>query len=171
MSNYSSNPNQRNITIHRDMPSKEKKDKGKFLSVYCNKITTAAQVLSEVPFKLYIYLLCNDDKFDLWFSPAVFAKEYGVGVSTARRAFNTLMEEGFIIEFGKNQYAFYEEPQLKATLVNTVKDEQRWLRDDEAEGGYVKRTYRAFYNEAKAAGWLEYEIDTTWKEAKIVEEE
>ena len=168
MNNYSSNPNQRNITINRDIPSKEKKEKGKFLSVYCNKITTAAQELSEVPFKLYIYLLCNDDKYDLWFSPKVFATTYGVNKDTARRAFNTLMELGYIIEVGKNQYAFYEEPQKKSSFVSKMKVEYRNI---ETDTGFEKLDYNTFYNEAKKAGWTDRDINITWEASSIVEEE
>lgn len=165
MSKYESNPNQRNIFINRDMPQK---DSGElYLTVYTRKLGAAAQVLSEVPFKLYIYLLCNKDKYDLWFSPAAFAKEYGVGVSTARRAFNTLMEEGFIVETGKNQYSFYEEPQKKSSFVSKMKVEYRML---ETDTGFKKLDYNTFYNEAKAEGMNDKDINITWEASAIAED-
>lgn len=164
MSSFKTYPNQRHIVINRDIPSKEKKDKGKFLSVYCNKITAAAQELSEVPFKLYIYLLCNDDKFDLWFSPKLIATNFGVGESTVRKAFYTLMECGYIIELDKNQFAFYEEPQKKSQIKITIEEEVRMIEQE--DGTFEPYTYSKFCRELTAMGYAEPIIKEQWEAYK-----
>lgn len=164
MSNYSSNPNQRSILINRDMPQKESKEK--YLAVYEKNLTAAAQELSEAPFKLYIYLLCNKDKYDLWFSPKVFAGIYGLNKDTARRAFNTLVELGYIIECGKNQYSFHETPQKKSSLTIERPAEKRVVSVDNVD---TPMTYADFYKLAKLDNWTDTEINEIWNTLEVVE--
>ena len=159
MGKYESNPNQRSVLINRDMPQKDSGEK--YLAVYEKKLTAAAQELSEVPFKLYIYLLCNKDKYDLWFSPKVFASSYGVNVDTARKAFNLLIEKGYILEIGKNQYSFYEEPQKKNQIKITIQEETRMVEQE--DGTFLPYTYSQFYNELSEMGYAEPMIKEQWE--------
>lgn len=140
---YSSNPNQRHIIINRTMP--QKGEKKRFLTVYYHNIAAAAQELSEVPFKLYVYLLCNEDKYDLWFSPAAFAKDFGVSAGAARRAVNSLIEAGYVMDLENNKLAFYEEPQKKCSI-QVGEQEKRFVPTDE---GFVLMTYAEVYTELK----------------------
>lgn len=158
MSNYSSNPNQRSILINRDMPQKESKEK--YLAVYEKNLTAAAQELSEAPFKLYIYLLCNKDKYDLWFSPKVFAGIYGLNKDTARRAFNTLVEYGYIVECGKNQYSFYETPQKKVEFELPFEEEKLLIK--QKGDTWVEYTKGKFYEEMRQNGHADDYIEKVW---------
>lgn len=68
--------NQKAIIINRTLPKKG--ERKKFLSAYYDSITLAARTLSgEVAFKLYLYLLSNQDQYVDNFSPANFAADFG----------------------------------------------------------------------------------------------
>lgn len=105
------NANQRTIVIHREIP---KKDSGKtFLMVYEDVITQASRnIKGEVAFKLFLYLLANQDNFSLIYSPQHFANTYGVCLDSAKKAIKALMDVGYIQQVSNLLYSFYENPIL-----------------------------------------------------------
>lgn len=164
--NYDSNPNQRHMVINRTLPKKG--EKKRFLTVYCESIEKAAQELSgEVPFKLYIYLLCNEDKYDLWFSPATFAKLYGVSTGAARRAVKELEDKGYIEEMGSNKLAFYEEPQEKNEIILPISQERRILGKDK-NGNDVIVSFDTFYAKVSSK-YTDSIIMEQWNKFQLVE--
>ena len=78
--------NQKAIVINRTLPKKG--ERKKFLSAYYDSITLAARTLSgEVAFKLYLYLLSNQDQYIDNFSPANFSSDFGTSVDRTRKVF------------------------------------------------------------------------------------
>ena len=158
--------NQKSITINRELP--QKGSCKKFLTVYYDNITLASRTLSgEVAFKLYLYLLSNADKYTDEFSPQCCANEFGISVDRCRKAFHQLEEEGYIVQTDKNEYQFYEKPQKKSTFVSKMKVEYRML---ETDTGFRKLDYNTFYNEAKAEGMTDKDINITWEASEIAED-
>ena len=100
--------NQKTIKINR-----QKVDaKQPYLNVQKEVITAASKQLNGVPFKLYIYLLCNKDGFELGYSPQHFVNEWGVSIRAAHDAFGELLKCGYLIptEGRNNHYSFFETP-------------------------------------------------------------
>lgn len=100
--------NQRTIIINRDLPREGEK---KVLSAYYDNIVQASRLLAgEVAFKLYIYLLSNQNKDIDNFSPQKFANEFGISADRARKVFAQLEEAGYLVRTDVSNYQFYETP-------------------------------------------------------------
>lgn len=141
--NFKSHPNQRAITIHRDMPKDGAKD---YLCVFNKNLFAAMKNISgEVALKLYIYLLTNKDNYEFWYSPAHFCSTCAASPDAARRALKQLIELGYVIEFECNKLSFYEEPQKK-TAILLGEEEKRYVPTDE---GDILMTYSEVYKELK----------------------
>lgn len=108
----SSYPNQNTFLINKE---DVKRDSGKirpYLTAYIDTIQAAAQNLTGNSFKLYIYLLSNTNNFTAAFSPKDVADKYGCSVDSAREAFKTLVNKGYLtlIEGTKTKYIFKDVP-------------------------------------------------------------
>lgn len=158
--------NQRAILINRDMPAKG--SGRKFLSAYYDNISKASRLLSgEVAFKLYLYLLSNQDKYVDNFSPQNFSNDFGVSVDRTRKVFEQLEEAGYLVKTASNEYQFYEVPQKKYAFVNPYETEKRLVQTTD---GFIEITYAAFRDEAKASGWTDKDIEITWNRSELMEE-
>lgn len=105
------NANQRTIIIQRTIP--EKGGKQPFLMVYSDVITQASRNLGGgVSFKLFIYLLSNQNGFSLDYSPQHFANLYGVHLDSAKKSVTTLIDAGYLTRTNTNTYMFSEYPVL-----------------------------------------------------------
>ena len=100
-------PNQKIIKIH-----KENKQKEPFVSLNVQTMTAAYKDLNATAFYLYLCLCCNKDGFQLEFSPANIATNFGMPDSTVRDQFKKLVEKKYLvpIQKGSNIYNFYAEP-------------------------------------------------------------
>lgn len=118
----------------------------KFLTAHYDAITKASRLLTgEVAFKLYLYLLSNQDKYIDDFSPQHFSNDFGVSADRCRKVFEQLEEVGYLVKTGSNTYSFYEEPQKKNTI-QVGEQEKRFVPTDE---GFVLMTYAEVYTELK----------------------
>ena len=161
MANYA---NQKTITINRE--AVEQKVKGKqFLLAYTENIAAAARALNGAGFKLYLYFLSNQDGFTKDYSPQHFENIYGVSHSSAKRAFQELEEAGYLELNKKNQYTFYEVPQIKSSIsLESLNIEKRFIPQE--NGIMEEMTYLEVYNELKGIV-SEDEIKRFWNEQKI----
>lgn len=140
---YTSNPNQRNIHIHRNIPPKGASN---YLCAYIDVIEEAARELNgEVPFKVYLYLLCNGDNFNVWFSPVVIAEKYGISTDRVRKSFKELEDKGYIVKTSSNKYEFHEKPQKTYAFNVPIAAEKRWVDGTDGERHLV--TYKEFYED------------------------
>lgn len=153
---------QKAITINRNLP--QKGSNKKFISAYYDNITQAARLLSgEAAFKLYLYLLANQDKYVDNFSPANFSKEFGVSADRCRKVFSQLEEVGYLVCSGKDEYQFYEEPQNKIGIALPVDIEQRWI--PQKDESFKLMTFNEVYQELKEVAHPD-EIRVFWENAK-----
>lgn len=105
MSTY---PNQNTFLINKE---DVKRDSGKirpYLTAYIDTIQTASQNLTGNSFKLYIYFLSNVNNYTSAFSPKDVADKFGCSIDSAREAFKTLVNKGYLtlIEGTKTKYIF-----------------------------------------------------------------
>lgn len=161
MANYA---NQKTITIQRD--TVDQKNRGKqYILAYTENIANAARNLNGSAFKLYIYLLSNQDGFTKDYSPQHFENIYGVSNSSAKRAFQELIEAGYIEYNNKNNYNFNEVPQVKSGIsLDCLEIEKRYIPQD--NGLMVEMSYLEVYNELKEFV-PEEQIKQFWNNQKI----
>lgn len=100
--------NQNTIQIHRNLP--QKGTTKPFLTVDTSIIFDAMNALTGTEFKTYMYLLCNANGFYLDFSPQHIGKTTGISRDSARSAFKTMEDKGYIVERKKGSYDFYDIP-------------------------------------------------------------
>ena len=97
-------PNQRIVHIIKD---KCKKD---FLQINNDDWHTAGRCIEQYgTFKLYLYFASNKSDFTLALSPVAIEESIGISESTYRRAFQELLELGYLsrVEGKKNSYLFH----------------------------------------------------------------
>lgn len=104
----SSYPNQNTFLINKEDVKRESGKSRPYLTAYIDTIQTAAKNLTGNSFKLYIYLLSNSNNYTSAFSPKDVADKYGCSVDSAREAFKTLINKGYLtlIEGTKTKYIF-----------------------------------------------------------------
>lgn len=103
-------PHQRIITVKRDMPKQSKENKRPYMIAYTDVIEEAARNLSTVgEFKVYLYMVNNQDNYKFGCSPQNIADRYGLNIDTVKKAINKLIEKGYIIKT-KGTYEFHEKP-------------------------------------------------------------
>lgn len=99
-------PNQRIIYIERE----SEKVRTDFFKIGHSQLNRAASDLEANAFKLYIYLADNSNNYKLELSSKHFIEWSGTSDSTYKRAFNELVEKGYLIKAPehKNIYLFRE---------------------------------------------------------------
>lgn len=103
-------PHQRIITVKRDMPKQSKENKRPYMIAYTDVIEEAARNLSTVgEFKVYLYMINNQDNYKFGCSPQNIADRYGLNLDTVKKAINKLIDKGYIVKT-KGTYEFHEKP-------------------------------------------------------------
>ena len=71
--------------------------------------------LTHTEFKVYVCLLFNKDGYTIDFSPAYIHELSGLNQDTIRKAFNALIDKGFLIKANDKEtlFNFYETPQKR----------------------------------------------------------
>jgi len=98
-------PHQRLIKIHREALTEN------FLGIKNENWKAASRDLGHTALRLYLYLAANADKYNLALSPAAIENEIGMPRSTYSDQFKKLLNKGYIVHKGGNQYEFFEKPQ------------------------------------------------------------
>lgn len=113
-------PKQRQLTINREKV--ERTSGNKFLCVYEDSIKTAYKELTKSAFQVWLYLICNKDKYNTEYSTTHISQITDMSVETARKAFLELEKKCYIIPKNDSKvfYNFYERPQT----VDYVIDEE-----------------------------------------------
>ena len=101
-------PNQKVVQIQ-----KEKVGKNNLYAVISLKGIDEAATLPKTAFKLWMYLVKNQDKYSFALSCKDFCRWAGVSKSTYETAVKELIERSYLVrkEEGSNVYIFYEMPQ------------------------------------------------------------
>lgn len=123
MPNYNSNPNQRSISIHKELTNDENKN-NYYAKINLNALKNAMSSLTPKAFELWIYLSKNQDKHFMWLSKVDFLTWSNVKSTSYYSAFNELKELGYLVEKkdGSNQYDFYEKPREEKVGITVHKE-------------------------------------------------
>lgn len=97
-------PNQRIITIHREAAKTD------FLNIKNKNWQAAARDLGAHGLMLYLYLASNINGFNLVLSPAAITQATGMPRSTYHDQFSKLVNRGYLVQKGENEYDFFEIP-------------------------------------------------------------
>ena len=105
LNEFQSNPNQRLIKIY-----KSNYGKSNFCILGTDEVRRAMNNLSGTAFKLYVYLMANNDDFEFWLSYSHVHKTTGLSKSSYQRAFRELTEKGYLVPHyeRKNLYTAYD---------------------------------------------------------------
>ena len=101
-------PNQKVVQIQ-----KEKVGKNNLYAVISLKGIDEAATLPKTAFKLWMYLVKNQDKYSFALSCKDFCRWAGVSKNTYETAVKVLIERSYLVQKaeGSNVYIFYEIPQ------------------------------------------------------------
>ncbi len=111
-------PNQRTIHINREAA------KSDFLGIKNLNWQSAAHDLGAHALMLYLYLASNANGYNLALSPAAITQAIGMPRSTYHDQFQKLVNKGYLVANGSNNYEFYELPQTRnATLKTQMSDD------------------------------------------------
>ena len=98
--------NQKIVTIHKEKYHQE------FLQVGKDEWMSAFDKLPRGAFGLYLYLCGNMDGYRLGLSSAALQQALGISDSTYRRAIESLLENGYLLQEGNDKKLnFYPKPQ------------------------------------------------------------
>jgi len=99
-------PNQKTVTIHKEKYHQE------FLQVGKDEWMHAFNQLPRGAFGLYLYLCGNMDGYRMGLSSAALQQALGISDSTYRRAIESLLEKGYLLQEGNDKKLhFYPKPQ------------------------------------------------------------
>lgn len=101
---YTTVPNQRTITVHRQELEKD------FLGIKNENWQYAARDLGPHGLRLYLYLAANADGYRFALSPAAIREAVGMPRSTYHDQFKVLEDKGYLIYKGGSSFDFYEVP-------------------------------------------------------------
>ena len=120
-------PNQKLVTIHKEKYHQE------FLQVGKDEWMTAYAKLPRGAFGLYLYLCGNMNNYRLGLSSATIQQALSVSDSTYRRAIESLLEEGYLIQVGNDKNLhFYPKPQPTNYVKKSSKKKTAAAPDDDA---------------------------------------
>lgn len=115
-------PNQKTVTINREMPKQTKDNKRSYMIAYNDNIEEAMQIINKPSsIKLYFYLLGNTNNYRFALSTQDFSDRYGINIKSAKDAVNDLIEKGFLVSTGRKTYDFYELPQVEITPIDEIR--------------------------------------------------
>lgn len=95
-------PNQRKIYIKRDSD----KARLNFFKVSNKNLLSAMYNLKPSAFKLWVYFADNTDGYSMDLYPVDFCKKANISESTYKRAFQELIDKGYLIQSKKSNNLF-----------------------------------------------------------------
>lgn len=129
MSDFISNPNQKQIEVKKEKYMKKKDDGGlKYCKVSIKGMQNAMKNLTAKEFQVWLYFAKNEAGYEFWLSPAEAQEEYGISTSSFRKAITKLEDEGYLVlkEGKTNQYYFYEIPPQDNLEISVEKVDNEW---------------------------------------------
>ena len=125
-------PNQRIVTIHRE-PAKSD-----FLGIKNENWMTAGRDLGAHALMLYLYLASNANGYHLALSPSAIRQALGMPTSTYRDQFVKLLDRGYLVDAGGNQFDFYEIPQSRREIIKNMETGSDLKNVECASGAFGK---------------------------------
>lgn len=101
--------NQQIIQICKRDSFNEQKVYGK---IDIESLGIACQMLNDCGLKLWMYLDCNADGYQMELSAVDFLNWSGLSLSSYKRAKKELIDKGYLMEKSGNMMVFYERPMI-----------------------------------------------------------
>lgn len=120
MSNYTTSPNQKTITVCKELCDNQHY----YTMINLNALECAAIDLKSGAFKLWVYLAKNQNNFTFGLSNKAVAEQFGIKKDQYDSAVKELIEKGYLIETAKNIYQFKELSE-KATIKSGKKTQSK----------------------------------------------
>lgn len=136
--------NQKKITIIKEVVEKESGKSRPYMISYVDTIEKAGQDLKNTAFKVYMYLLTNQNGFYFGLSPQDIANRYGVSIDAVRDAIKQLEEKGYLDKTDEDEYFFYDRLDKKPVELAEeveINNEKRYFHS-KSTGEKVAYTYK-----------------------------
>jgi hypothetical protein len=115
--------NQRTVEIG---PKAKSNAKNTFTVINLNALQQAMNDLDNSDFKLWMFYEQNALGFKVPSGPAYVAM-WGLSRSSYYRAFNTLVEKGYLVKISEGYYKFYETPQPECIVEISQKQDTEFI--------------------------------------------
>lgn len=135
-------PNQKIITIMKSMPKKNAKN-DPYAVINIAACKAAMNLLSQPAFKLYMYLMFNQDGYELALSPKAVKDAIGLSETSYRAAIKNLEEVGYIHKSGEQYLAFDVPNGEKRELNNLLKIRKERRKEKAAKRSATVKEKRA----------------------------
>lgn len=121
-------PNQKTIIVHKESA------KGKiFAQIEMNALEKAAQDLAAGAFKLWVYIVKNQNKYEFALSQQAVEDSFGMKKAQYDKAVHTLIEKGYLQRLRGNTYLFKDHPEEKAKAESVVLKEHHETESQKAD--------------------------------------
>ena len=121
-------PNQRTVKIFKERVKNVKNSNRHYICMYTDNLNKAMQNLTGAELKIYLYLMSQQNYYQMAYSSEACSKATGVCVESCRKLFNSLKNKGYLIPTNEKEtmFHFVEEPSLKAKINSD--EEEKWTQ-------------------------------------------
>ena len=117
MSNYTTSPNQKTITVCKELCDNQHY----YTMINLNALELASIDLKAGAFKLWVYLAKNQNNYTFALSNKAAQQYFGIKKDQYDSAVKELIEKGYLIETSKNKYLFSELKSGEKPLLEVAK--------------------------------------------------
>jgi hypothetical protein len=83
-----------------------------YAAINLRSIKYALRDLTPAQFEVWLYFAKNREGYEFWVSPVAAYNEFGISVSTFRKAKRILKERGYLVKNDDGYWDFYEIPKI-----------------------------------------------------------
>ena len=143
--------NQKKIEIVKEIVDKGTGKNRPYMIAYTDTIELAAKELNNTQFKVYIYLLTNQDGYYFGLSPQDIANRYGASIDAVRDAIKGLIDKGYLVQEKNSEwnYKFYDRLDKKPIPLPSnvsIKEKVKTFIDEDT-GEEIKLTFKQLLEE------------------------
>lgn len=106
MNNYITVPNQKTITVKKELTDKQ----NYYTAINLNALERAAVDLQAGAFKLWVYFAKNQNNYNFALSSKEVEETFGIKIKQYNNAIAELCNKGYLLKDKGNSYIFYELP-------------------------------------------------------------
>jgi predicted transcriptional regulator len=117
----------------KETVEKESGKKRPYMIAYVDTIEHAAKELKNGAFKVYIYLLTNQNDYYFGLSPQDIANRYGINIDTAREGIKQLIDKGYLVSSSGNEFTFYDKKPVELSEKIDIMNETRMFHTTKGE--------------------------------------
>jgi len=112
---FDSSPNQEYVVINKEDCDGRLVD-NYYAAINLRSIKYALRDLTPAQFEVWLYFAKNMEGYEFWVSPVAAYNEFGISVSTFRKAKRVLKERGYLVKNEEGYWDFYEIPKMNLEM-------------------------------------------------------